>query len=297
MKILLTGASGFVGSFLRDRPGYSSLESNGELVDLRDAEGLNSAIAGIKPDAVIHLAATSFVPASFARPQETYDINFLGTFNLLTALRESGFTGRFLFVGSADEYGKVSPDDLPIRESCPLKPRSPYGVSKVAAEALCYQWGQTEGFSTIMTRSFNHIGPGQSDQFAVSSFGKQIIEIKVGRREPVLRVGDLDATRDFTDVRDVARAYTALLERGRSGETYNVCSGVERSLGSILARLIELAGIDVNVERDLTRLRPAEQRRVCGNCEKLQRDTDWKPEISIDQSLQDILEDWKERLS
>jgi GDP-4-dehydro-6-deoxy-D-mannose reductase len=167
----------------------------------------------------------------------------------------------------------------------------------VAAEALCYQWSQLEKFALVMTRSFNHIGPGQSERFVVSDFAKQVIEIKQGRRKPILNVGDIDVTRDFTDVRDAASAYALLLERGGNGETYNVCSGVERSIRSILVRLLELANVDARIEQDATRLRIGEQRRFRGSYEKLHRDTGWVPAITIDHSLLDILQNWEERLS
>ncbi len=297
MAILLTGASGFVGAFVQRQISCIPFDDVAHPVDLRDAGRVRLVIDQVKPDAVIHLAAQSFVPASFENPRETYEINFLGTLNLLVALKESGFRGRMLFVGSGDTYGLVPEARLPLTEDLPLRPRSPYAVSKVAAEALCYQWSQTEGFAMVMTRSFNHIGPGQSERFVVSDFAKQVIEIKKGRRGPVLSVGDIDVTRDFTDVRDAASAYALLLERGGNGEIYNVCSGVERSVRSILVRLLELANVDARIEQDPARLRIGEQRRFRGSHDKLRRDTGWEPAISIDQSLRDILQNWEERLS
>ncbi len=297
MAILLTGASGFVGAFVQRQISCIPFDDVAHPVDLRDAGRVRLVIDQVKPDAVIHLAAQSFVPASFENPRETYEINFLGTLNLLVALKESGFRGRMLFVGSGDAYGLVPEARQPLTEDLPLRPRSPYAVSKVAAEALCYQWSQTEGFGMVMTRSFNHIGPGQSERFVVSDFAKQVIEIKKGRRGPVLSVGDIDVTRDFTDVRDAASAYALLLERGGNGEIYNVCSGVERSVRSILVRLLELANVDARIEQDPARLRIGEQRRFRGSHDKLRRDTGWEPAISIDQSLRDILQNWEERLS
>jgi GDP-4-dehydro-6-deoxy-D-mannose reductase len=297
MTILLTGADGFVGGFVQRCTACVPLCDAAGQVDLRDADRVCRAIADIKPDRVIHLAAQSFVPASFDAPRETYGSNFLGTFNLLAALKQAGFTGRVLFVGSGDAYGRVAEERLPIIEDQPLLPRSPYAVSKVAAEALCYQWSQTEAFEVVMTRSFNHIGPGQSERFAISNFAKQIIEIQAARREAVLSVGDIDVSRDFTDVRDVARAYTLLLEHGRNGEVYNVCSGVERSVRSLLVRLLELAHLEARIEQDPARLRKAEQQRVYGSYQKLRADTGWEPQNSIDQSLTDILQTWKDKLS
>ena len=297
MTTLLTGASGFVGAFVQRQIPCVAFDHAGQQVDLRDGGAVRTAIEQFRPEAVIHLAGQSFVPASFDKPHETYDINFFGTLNLLSALKESGFRGRLLFVGSGDTYGLVPETRLPITEDLPLRPRSPYAVSKVAAEALCYQWSQLEKFALVMTRSFNHIGPGQSERFVLSGFARQVIEIKHGRREPMLSVGDIDVTRDFTDVRDAAAAYALLLERGGNGEIYNVCSGVERSVRSLLIRLLELANVEARIERDPDRMRVGEQRRFRGSYEKLHRDTGWEPTISIDQSLLDILQNWEERLS
>jgi GDP-4-dehydro-6-deoxy-D-mannose reductase len=297
MRLLVTGSDGFVGSVLsRHSPCVPLADSDGS-IDLRDADRLRRVVRQIVPDAVIHLAAQSFVPASFAHPLETYEINFLGTFNLLQALKSAGFKGRLLFVGSADGYGVVSPDTLPIDEAHPLRPRSPYAVSKVAAEALCYQWSQVEGFEIVMTRSFNHIGPGQSGRFVVSDFARQVIEIRKGFRQPLISTGDIDVTRDFTDVRDVVEAYLLLLERGRAGEVYNVCSGSEYSVRDVLDRLIRFAGVEATVERDPSRLRRAEQRRMCGSPRKLERDTGWTRRFALDQSLKDVLDDWEAKLS
>jgi len=293
MTILLTGANGFVGHYMRSAAPCVPLPAE---VDLRDRGALTAAVAAIQTDAVIHLAAQSFVPASFESPRETFDINLYGTLNLLEALQSSGFKGRMLFVGSGDTYGQVPEADLPVRETYPLHPRNPYAVSKVAAEALCYQWSQTSGFEIIMVRPFNHIGPGQSSRFAIADFAKQVMEIRMGRRAPALQVGDIDVTRDFTDVRDVVRAYTLLLEKGQNGGIYNVCSGREYRIRSLLQQLITLAGVAAKIEQDPARLRPAEQRRMVASFDALQRDTGWQPTISMEQSLQDLLNDWEKQL-
>lgn len=297
MKLLLTGSDGFVGSVLKRQWPCIPLADDGGNVDLREADRLRRAVAHIAPDAVIHLAAQSFVPASFAHPRETYEINFFGTFGLLDALKAAGFTGRFLFVGSGDAYGVVAPNELPVDEAHPLRPRSPYAVSKAAAEALCYQWSQSEAFEIVMTRSFNHIGPGQSERFVVADFARQVVEIRKGLRPPVFRTGDIGVTRDFTDVRDVVQAYLLLLEQGKCGEVYNVCSGSEHSIRDLLMRLLNLGGIEAAIEQDASRLRDAEQRRVCGSPRKLERDTGWTRRYSLDASLTDILNDWEAKLS
>jgi len=297
MKLLLTGSDGFVGTVLtRHRPCIPLADEGGN-VDLRDVDRLRRVVASIAPDAVIHLAAQTFVPASFARPREIYEINFLGTLNLLEALKAANFAGRFLFVGSGDSYGLVAPDELPIDEAQPLRPRSPYAVSKAAAEALCYQWSQSEAFAIVMTRSFNHIGPGQSERFVVSDFARQVVETRKGLRPPLIRTGDIDVTRDFTDVRDVVEAYLLLLEQGSRGEVYNVCSGAEQSVRDVLMRLLQLAGVEAAVEQDPLRLRRAEQRRIYGSPRKLERDTGWTRQHSLDASLADILDDWEAKLS
>lgn len=292
-RILVTGADGFVGSYVSLWPGAIPLVEQGARVDLKDLSALTRAIKKMQPNRVIHLAAQSLVPLSFHMSSETYAINFTGTLNLLTALRENKFEGRFLFVGSGDVYGQVPIEEMPIREDRPLRPRSPYAVSKVAAEALCYQWSQTEPFEVIMARPFNHIGLRQSPQFVVANFAQQISEIKLGKRRPVLEVGDINVTRDFTDVRDVVKAYKLLLDYGRCGEIYNVCSGQERSIRSILESLIEMAGVNVRIQQDQERLRPSEQQRMWGSYEKLNRDTGWAPAISFQQTLHETLAYWE----
>ena len=293
MKLLLTGAQGFVGRYIQ---AAISCERLPEGVDLRDREALNDAVAAIAPDAVLHLAAQSFVPAAFENPRETFDTNFSGTLNLLQALQAARFRGRMLFVGSGDTYGQVAEADLPVREERPLRPRNPYAVSKVAAEALCYQWSQTGDFEIVMARPFNHIGPGQSPRFAIADFARQVTEIRLGQRHAVLQVGDIDVTRDFTDVRDVVRAYLLLLEKGQNGGVYNVCSGQEYRIRDLLEQLIHLTGVSVNVEQEPARLRRAEQRRMVASFEALKRDTGWQPQITMEQSLKDIIHDWEIQL-
>jgi GDP-4-dehydro-6-deoxy-D-mannose reductase len=300
-KLMLTGAGGFVGNCIRQALLAPEQPHGMELcpslaADLRDGESLARECAEAQPDFVIHLAAQSFVPQSFADPRETFEINFLGTLNLLQALKHSDFRGRLLFVGSGDMYGLVGPDQLPVSENAPLKPRNPYAVSKVAAEALCYQWSQSGGMDIVMARPFNHIGPGQSERFVVSDFARQVVEIKLGLRAAEIAVGDIDVARDFTDVRDVVRAYLLLLQKGGNGETYNVCSGQERSVREILRDLIALARVDAVVKQDAARLRPAEQRRMYGSYEKLHHATGWHPEIVLEQSLAENITYWEHRL-
>jgi GDP-4-dehydro-6-deoxy-D-mannose reductase len=296
VRVLLTGSSGFVGSAVQRELACIPLALGAEAVDLRDVEKVEVAIRNICPEAVIHLAAQSFVPQSFQDPLETFQINFLGTFHLLQALKKCEFHGKFLFVGSADVYGAVCPELLPIKEDVPLRPRSPYGVSKTAAEALCIQWSQTEGMEVIVARPFNHIGAGQSERFVVSSLAKQIALTKCHGKTAVFEVGDLSVTRDFTDVRDVVCAYVSLLAQGENGQVYNICSGVERSISSVLTRLLELAGVEAEIRHDHGRIRATEQKRLVGCAEKLRRQTGWEPKIPFDESLKSVLRHWEAAL-
>ena len=297
-RLMVTGLDGFVGRHVKQaveslRDGRFQLVEARGAIELREPATLQQAIEETRPDYVLHLAAQSFVPASVKDPRATYEVNFFGTLNLLQTLKAGGFRGRMLYVGSAEEYGAVRDEDLPVVESCPLRPRTPYGVSKAAAELLCYQWTQDQGFEIVMSRPFNHLGPGQAEHFVVPDFAKQVTEIKLGRREPVLKVGAIDVTRDFTDVRDVVQAYLALMERGESGEAYNVCSGREFSIREILEELIRLAEVECRIIVDNARLRADERKRNRGSFEKLAKCTGWNPRITLTESLRDVLAYWE----
>lgn len=294
-KILVTGSSGFVGQHFSQMVPIAALELDGKFVDLLDLPRVEAAVAATRPDAVVHLAAQTFVPESFRDPLETYRVNFIGTHNLLSALKATGFPGRMLYVSSAEVYGAVPDFELPVRENHPLKPLNPYSVSKIAAEALCYQWSQTEQFEVVVARPFNHIGPGQSERFAISDFAKQIVEIKRGHKEPIFHVGDIDVMRDFTDVRDVVRAYIALLAAGRNGEIYNVCSQREYSIRSLLDTMLDMASVKATIVPDESRFRASQHRRMLGSYEKLYSDTQWRVEIPMERSLRDVLDYWDEK--
>jgi GDP-4-dehydro-6-deoxy-D-mannose reductase len=243
-RLFVTGSSGFAGQSLKRLLAYGGTYSDIELIapghriDIRNEGALAAFIEANRPTHVIHLAAQSHVPASVKDPKTTLDVNLFGTLNLLQALEMSGFDGAMLYVGSSDVYGRVESSRLPITEDYALHPLNPYAVSKIAAEALCYQWSQTGRFRIVMARPFNHIGPGQSEHFVVPCLTKQIAEIGAGLRTNEIAHGDIDVTRDFTDVRDMVRAYLMLLESGQNGEIYNVCSGVERSPRQLLERLL-----------------------------------------------------------
>ena len=300
-RLLVTGLNGFVGRAIQRyiKANSESLDLNlvepQKKYDVRNENDLREMIEATSPDYIIHLAAQSFVPDSFSNPHDTFDINFYGTLNLLEAAKNTGFPGRLLFIGSGDTYGLVGEEDLPIYEKYPLRPRNPYAVSKVAAEALCYQWSQTDNFDVIMARPFNHIGPGQDERFVIADFAKQLVSIKYGKQPAEITVGNIDVTRDFTDVRDVVRAYLMLLDKGRNGQVYNVCSGKEYSIRYLLTQLLSIVGVDANIVQDSARFRTSEQKRLYGNYDLLKQHTGWFPEVDTMQSLSDIVTYWSER--
>jgi GDP-4-dehydro-6-deoxy-D-mannose reductase len=298
-RLLVTGRHGFVGTTLAEMVAQErglrdwQLAEVSEGLDLRNPRDAAALVGSVPADAVIHLAAQSFVPEAFRDPAATLEVNLVGTLNLLKALREADFAGRMVYVSSGDVYGLVPEDALPVAETWLPAPRNPYAVSKLAAEALCRQWAITEGTDVVVARPFNHIGRGQSDRFVVSDFARQIADVRGGRREPKVMVGDIDVTRDFTDVRDVVRAYFSLLQDGERGAVYNVCSGEERCIRSILTRLVELASVEVAIETEPGRMRKAEQRRMRGDPAKIQRETRWKATTPLDETLASMLDYWQ----
>lgn len=298
-KLLVTGLNGFVGGHLQALLATMADGAWQLLVskphDLLDSASLDAWLQDDCPDAVIHLAGQTFVPEAFRDPAQTIKVNLLGTLNLLQALKRRGFGGTFLYVSSGDIYGQVDEVNLPINESLAPRPRNPYAVSKVAAELLCQQWSYSEPWRIIVARPFNHIGPGQGEAFVIPSIARQLIRVRQGLQANQLEVGDVDVTRDFLDVRDVLHAYLALLEHGRNGEVYNVCSGVEQRVRDLIAQLATLAGVEVELVQDASRLRLSEQRRVVGCSKKLQKETGWKPGVSITETLQSVLSDWAAR--
>lgn len=298
-RLLVTGLDGFVGGWVRRilEPAWEVMplaDAEGARIDITQAATVAEAVERIKPNGVLHLAAQSHVPTSVADPVGTFQVNALGTLHLLRALDGHGFSGCFLLVSSGDVYGAVPESDLQISEVRPPAPRNPYAASKVAAEALAMQCAASQSrFRVVIARAFNHIGPGQSDRFAVADFARQIVRMtRVGGGE--LITGDIDATRDFTDVRDVVAAYGRLLTGGQHGGVYNVCSGAERSLRDVIDRMVDWAGVRCVVRQDSARLRPNQQRRSRGDPRKIQADTGWHPTFSFDQSLCDILTYWKD---
>jgi GDP-4-dehydro-6-deoxy-D-mannose reductase len=199
--------------------------------------------------------------------------------------------------GSSEEYGLVYPDEVPIRETNPLRPLSPYGVSKVAADRLGFQYHRSYGMRIVITRSFNHTGPRRGEVFVTSNFAKQIVEIEKGKREPIIRVGNLEAQRDFSDVRDVVRAYWLSLEKGDPGDCYNICSGTPRVIKDILDLHLKNSEVkDIKIEEDPSRMRPSDVQILHGDCSKLKKRTGWKQEIPFEKTMSDLRDYWRERI-
>ncbi|UFQ00254.1 GDP-mannose 4,6-dehydratase [Pseudomonas fitomaticsae] len=298
-SLFVTGLSGFVGQHIQSR--LQGDDASWRLLpcdspyDLTKPDSLTDLWPQL-PDAVIHLAGQTFVPEAFRDPARTFDINLLGTLNLLQALKARGFKGTFLYVSSGDVYGQVEESALPITELQPPCPRNPYAVSKLSAEFLSLQWGLSEGWPVLVARPFNHIGTGQKESFVIASAARQISRIKQGLQAPQLEVGDIDVTRDFLDVGDVVSAYFALLDKGTPGQVYNICSGHEQSIRSLIEQLGDLAEVELQLVQDPARLRRADQRRVCGSHQRLTRTTGWTPQITTQQSLRAILSDWETRV-
>lgn len=295
--VLLIGGTGFVGRHMQRSllPGFKVI-ATGRGSDIGDIAKIRSLVKTASPDIVVNFASITTVRESFQDPLDTYRTGFLGALNLLMALKESGFRGKMLNISSSEVYGFPSDDLLPVDEEALLRPMSPYSVSKAATEALCYQWSQTEQFEIVTARPFTHIGPGQSDRFAISNFARQIAEISLGKKAPVIHVGNLHATRDITDVRDVVRAYSLLLEKGRNGQAYNICSGRETSIKALLNELIELARLDIRIEHDEALMRDAEQKRIYGSYEKIRNEAGWDPLIPLSQTLADTFSCWVDKL-
>jgi len=318
MNVLITGITGFAGSHLADyllahQPGVrvhglvrwrsrmdniAHLQGNIHLheADLKDIISLNKAFAEAKPDRIFHLAAQSFVPTSWKLPAETFMINSVGEVNLFEAVLALGLEPRIQVAGSSEEYGHVNPDEVPMKETNPLRPLSPYAVSKVAQDLLAYQYWKSYGLKTVRTRGFNHTGPRRGDVFVTSNFAKQIAEVEKGRREPVIFVGNLEAKRDFTDVRDIVRAYWLALEKGEPGEVYNIGSGKTISMKEMLDILLAMSRVKVKVQVDPERLRPSDVPILLADASKFRARTGWAPEIPLEKTFADLLDYWRARV-
>ncbi len=316
MRVLITGISGFVGStlakYLLSLDTGSSLQIHGTIHradsriqnlrdrlhlhqgDLRNPSWTDRVIQSVKPDRVFHLAAWSDVRASWDQPWAVYELNISCQLNLLEALRLHTPEARVLVVASSEVYGLIEPEDLPIHELTPLRPNSPYGISKVAQDLMAQQYWYNYGLSAIRVRSFNHIGPGQADSFVASAFARQIAEIEAGLQPPVLKVGNLEAERDYTDVRDMVRAYWLALQFGEPGGVYNIGSGSSISVQELLNVLLELSAVEISVEQDPQRLRPSDVARIVCNPQRFSDKTGWVPNISNRESLADVLKYWRD---
>lgn len=317
MRILITGAAGFVGAYairqLADRGDevhaailpqeQLSAELQAKCIvhhfDLLDADAVAALLEEIRPEGILHLAAQSSVARAWKQPQLTVDLNIRGTVNLLEAARNLHHMPRILLIGSAEEYGRLpaGADGLHlVSENMPLQPVNIYAATKAAAEQLAAVYYHAYGLPVICVRAFNHFGPGQTEIFVVSDFCKQTAEIECGLHEPVIRTGNLDAKRDFTDVRDIVRAYALLLESGRAGETYNVGSGKTIMISEILSEILSACQVPVRHEIDPAKLRPAETACMAADTGKLRQDTGWDPEIPTEQTIADTLAFWRQKM-
>jgi GDP-4-dehydro-6-deoxy-D-mannose reductase len=311
VRALITGITGFAGSYLAehllaqgniDVHGVGLAQAGAGHVahlldrvhlatgDLEDAAWVQQVLAATKPDYIFHLAAQAATAVSYADPSATLVTNILQS--CLTAHLDPVI----LIVGSGDEYGLVATSDLPIKESTPFRPTNPYAVSKIAQDMLGLQYFLAHHLRCVRVRPFNHIGPRQSDAFVVASFARQIAEAEAGLRPPTVRVGDLETSRDFTDVRDMVRAYWLAVQQGTPGEVYNIGSGQSYAISAILSRLLAMSRTPLIVETDLTRLRPTDVPEVRSDCTRFIQATGWQPLIPIEQTLRDVLTYWRERV-
>ena len=302
MRVLVTGANGFVGRYtVRDLQQAGHTVSGFDLStspatpptldihtgDIQDKDAVNEVVTKTRPEACVHLSALSFVPESWRNPQAIFSVNLLGTMHLLEAFRRQAPGARILVVSSAEVYG-LRPRPRPVQEDDLLDPDNPYAISKAAADRMALLYARHHGLSVMTVRPYNHIGPGQDPHFVIASFAAQLVAIAQGKARAVLKVGNLDSRRDFTDVRDVARAYRLLLEHGRPAQAYNLCSQQATTIHAILDQLCDLSGTHPAVEVDPQRYRPDDERPVLDTT-RIETDIHWKPEIPMSATLRDIL--------
>lgn len=315
-KALITGITGFVGSHLAEllleagvwevygtvrwRSKRENIEHLTEVnlveCELRDSVSVEKMISQVQPDYIFHLAAQSFVPTSWNAPSDTLSNNILGQVNILEAVRRAGIKPRILVACSSEEYGLVMPSEIPITEENPLRPLSPYGVSKVAQDLLGYQYFKSYGMHIVRTRAFNHTGPRRGHVFVSSDFARQIAEIEKGLRPPFIFTGNLSAQRDFTDVRDIVKGYLMALDYGESGEVYQLCSGKALAISELLEILLSMTNVAIEVRQDPARLRPSDVPVLLGSHAKFHEQTGWKPQIPLEQTMADLLNYWRARI-
>lgn len=311
-KALIIGAAGFVGSYLakelfhnHDMEVYATKLPHEQLeipntgiydLDILSKNEIIDLLYEIRPDYIFHLAAQSSVSVAWKNPGLTVDINVKGCVNILESIRELYYKPAVLLVGSGEEYGHIKEDEVPINEENHLRPGNIYAATKVCQNMLASIYSQAYDMNLIMVRAFNHIGPGQSPIFVVSDFCRQVAEIEKGIKSPVIQVGNLSAKRDFTDVRDVVRAYALLIQKGKAGETYNVGSGRAYTIREILDMIISLSNIDIKVETDPNKIRPVDVPIIEADITKLNDISGWLPMISLEQTIKETLDYWRERV-
>lgn len=319
MRVLITGITGFVGSHMADyclsksnievcgvKRWRSPLENIKDMLnqvnlidcDLRDESSVTSVIQKVKPDRIFHFAAQSYVPSSFSAPRDTLETNIIGTLNLLEAIKQAKLDPLIHICSSSEVYGQVYENEIPISEDNPLRPQSPYAVSKVGEDLIAYQYFRSYGLKTIRTRAFTHTGPRRGSVFVCSAFAKQIAEIENKNREPVLRVGNLDSVRTFLDVRDIIHAYWLTLEMCTVGEVYNIGGNTTMKIREMLDILLKLSpmGECIKVEVDPKLLRLSDVTLQIPSTEKFRNQTGWKPQIHFGKTLEDLLNYWRERM-
>ena len=313
MKALIIGGGGFVGPYLA-RHLYNDLnydvtvtKMENETVDIEDAkvrnlnilkpEEIKDLLIDEKPDYIFHLAAQSSVAVAWKKPALTVDINIKGCLNLLDVVRAEGLKPRILLIGSGEEYGHIKDSECPIVEDNTLRPGNIYAITKAAQNMLGKVYADAYDMDIVMVRAFNHIGPNQLPTFVVADFCKQVAEIEKGLREAVIYVGNLTAKRDFTDVRDVVRAYAALVKEGKKGESYNVGTGSAIAIQEILNRILSFSESKIEVKVDENKLRPVDVPIIEPNTMKIYEQTGWKPEISINTTIKETLDYWRNKVS
>jgi GDP-4-dehydro-6-deoxy-D-mannose reductase len=315
MKALITGIYGFVGYHLTHcllDNGYQvagfALESDIEpkafpsevktyVGDLRDQAKIKEALDDFNPDAVFHLAALSSVKLSFENPTDTFSINIMGSLNLLEMISQMESPARVLLVSSSEIYGQLKPEDIPVKENALLLPVNPYGVSKAAVDLMGYQYFKAYGLPVFRVRAFSHSGPRQGTQAVLSDWALQAARIELGLVIPEIRVGNLEVTRDYTDVRDTVRAYLDIIVKGKPGEAYNVCSGKAYHLGDLLKMIVSFCPKKIRIIPDPSRFRPVDIPVLIGSPEKLKADTGWEPAINLERTLKDLYNYWLEHLA
>lgn len=311
VRALITGMTGFAGSHLAD---YLRAQGDSEIwgttrspippssadllrqVELNDEEAVLALVADLRPDRIFHLAGQAFVPASWDDPWQTMQDNVRPALNLIRAIQKLELPTRMLCVSSMEVYGRTKPDAQPLKERTPYSPDSPYGVSKLAQDMLAAQFAQAMRLPIVIARPFNHIGARQSERFVAPAFAKQVAEIEQGYRPPILYVGNLEAQRDFSDVRDVVRAYAMLIEAGVPGEAYHVGQGTPRRVREVLDTLLALSGVEIAVQHDPARTRPLDVPIAYADTQKIRTATGWTPQIPFRDSLRAVLDDWRMRV-